>query len=188
MKLDFRAEMTTSQKRTTKIIVSTFFLLLTKKNFDDISVQEICRASLIPRSTFYNYFDDKYDLFRWAFKRTVYGYYPEMDIKMNHYDNIDKCADLVCDFMDDYRALLLKVAKHNPHNGTLFQLATEVATEMGKILAENCTRDKNFDFPYEVLFNNYITGFLEMFNQTFYEKKNYSRDQIRTYMRTLYGI
>ena len=54
MKLDHRAELTTGQKRTTNIIVSAFFLLLSRKNFDNISVQEICRNSLIPRSTFYN--------------------------------------------------------------------------------------------------------------------------------------
>lgn len=188
MKLDFRADMTNTQKRTTKLITSTFFLLLTKKNFDEITVRELCRACLIPHSTFYNYFDDKYDLFRWVFLKTVHDYYPEMDLKMNHYDNIDKCADLVCDFIDDYKTLLTRVVRHNPRNGTLYRLTVEAATEFGKILAENCTRDKNFDFPYEVLFNNYITGFVEIFNQTLYENRKYSREQIRTYMRTLYGI
>mgnify|MGYP000443658952 CR=1 FL=1 len=39
MKLDYRAELTTGQKRTTRLIVSAFFLLLSKKNFDHISVQ-----------------------------------------------------------------------------------------------------------------------------------------------------
>ncbi len=186
MKLDYRAELTTSQKRTTKIIVSTFFLLLTKKDFDDITVRELCRASLIPHSTFYNYFDDKYDVFRWAFYRTFYEYYPEMDLVMNHYDNIDLASERLCDFIDKYKPLLTKIAAHNPRNGTLMQLTREVATEIGQILAKNCTRDKNFDLPYEVIFNNYITGFLEIFNQCFFEKKSYSREQIHNYMRTIY--
>ncbi len=188
MKLDYRADLTTSQKRTTNLIVSTFFLLLTKKDFDDITVREICRTSLIPHSTFYNYFDDKYDVFRWAFFRTFREYYPEMDLVMNHYDNIDIASERLCDFMDKYKGILTKIAKHNPRNGSFYQLTYEIAYDIGQILAKNCTRDKNFDFPYEVLFNNYITGFLELFNQTIYEKKTYSRDQIRTYMRNLYKI
>lgn len=188
MKLDYRAELTTSQKRTTNIILGTFFLLLSKKDFDDITVREICRTSLIPHSTFYNYFDDKYDVFRWAFYKTFYSYYPEMDLVMNHYDNIDLAADRVCDFMEENKKMLTKVAAHNPRNGALYQLMKEVATEIGQILAKNCTRDKNFDFPYEVLFQNYINGFLEMFNQTFYEGKSYTREQIHNYMRTLYGV
>ena len=64
MKLDYKSALTTSQKRTTNIIVGTFFMLLSKKSFEDITVREICRVSLIPHSTFYNYFDDKYDVFR----------------------------------------------------------------------------------------------------------------------------
>lgn len=188
MKLDYNAELTTSQKRTTKLIVSTLFLLLTKKNFDDITVREICRTSLIPHSTFYNYFDDKYDVFRWAVLREFYERYPEMDTVMNHYDNIDKAADLVCDFMEEYKLVFSKMVKHNPQNGTAMQVAKEGITAFGNVLVKNCTRDKNFDFPYEVLFNNYITGFLELFIQTFYEKKTYTREQIHNYMRTLYGI
>ena len=188
MKLDYRTELSTSQKRTTKLIVGTFFLLLSKKSFEDITVREICRASLIPHSTFYNYFDDKYDVFRWAFYKTFYEYYPEMDLVMNHYDNIDLAAERVCDFMDQHKGMLRKVAAHNPPNGALYQLLKEVATEIGQILAGNCTRDKNFDFPYEVLFGTYINGFLEMFHQTFYQGKTYSREQIRNYMRDLYDV
>lgn len=188
MKLDYRAELTTSQKRTTKIIVGTFFLLLSKKSFEDITVREICRVSLIPHSTFYNYFDDKYDVFRWAFFKEFHDYYPEMDLVMNHYDNIDLAAERVCDFMEDHKTLLQKVVAHNPQYGPFYQLVKEVGTEIGQVLAQNCTRDKNFDFPYEILFNNYVNGFLEMFNQTFYQGKTYSREQIRNYMRDLYDV
>lgn len=188
MKLDYKSALTTSQKRTTNIIVGTFFMLLSKKSFEDITVREICRVSLIPHSTFYNYFDDKYDVFRWAFYKTFYEYYPEMDLVMNHYDNIDLAAERVCDFMDKHKGVLRKVAAHNPQNGALYQLIRETATEIGQILANNCTRNQNFDFPYEVLFGTYINGFLEMFNQTFYEGKTYSREQIRNYMRDLYDI
>lgn len=36
--------------------------LLSQKSFEHISVNEICDISNFPRATFYNYFDDKYDL------------------------------------------------------------------------------------------------------------------------------
>ena len=186
MKLDFRNDLTTSQKRTTKMVSNAFFILLTKKNFDDITVREICRLSLIPHSTFYNYFEDKYDVLRWVFYHTFYGYYPEMDTVMNHYDNIDKASDSLCDFMDEYKSLISKVVVHNPQNGTFHQLIRQCMYEIGSIIAQNCTREKEFDFPYEVIFNNYVNGFLEVFNQTFYNKKTYSREQIRKYMRDLF--
>jgi len=102
MKLDFRAKLSVSQKRTTTMIVNALYMLLTKKSFDEITVREICKISLIPHSTFYNYFEDKYDVVKWSFYAIVYNYYPEMDEIMNHYDNIEKSADLLYDFIDDY--------------------------------------------------------------------------------------
>ncbi len=36
--------------------------LLTRKSFESISVNELCELAQYPRATFYNYFDDKYDL------------------------------------------------------------------------------------------------------------------------------
>lgn len=187
MKLDFRAELTTTQKRTTKIIIDTLFILLTKKDFESITVREICRVGLIPHSTFYNYFEDKYDVLRWAFMREAYNYYPEVDIVMNHYDNIDKCADAICDFMENRKAILTKVASKNPINGAFHQTISQSCYEFGQLLAKNCTRDKNFDYPYEVIFNNYVNGIIEVFNQTFYYRKIYTRKQIHNYFTDLYA-
>ena len=187
MKLDYRANLTTAQKRTTNIIVDTLFLLLTKKDFNEITVREICRVGLIPHSTFYNYFEDKYDVIRWTFFKEVYKYYPEVDIVMNHYENIDKCADAICDFIDKNKGILSKVAKKNPMNGAYHQIISQCCYEFGLMLAANCTRDKNFDYPYEVVFNNYINGVIEILNQSFYFGKTYTRKQIHNYFKDFFA-
>lgn len=50
------------QKRTVKHIVHVTYHLLYKNYFDVITVQQICEEAEINRSTFYRYFEDKYDL------------------------------------------------------------------------------------------------------------------------------
>lgn len=50
------------QKRTFQHIVYETYQLLYKNYFDVITVQQICEAAKINRSTFYRYFEDKYDL------------------------------------------------------------------------------------------------------------------------------
>lgn len=187
MKLDFRAKLSVSQKRTTTMIVNALYMLLTKKSFDEITVREICKISLIPHSTFYNYFEDKYDVVKWSFYAIVYDYYPEMDEIMNHYDNIEKSADLLYDFIDDYRGIMSKVAKKNPVDGTFYKIIKTCMYEIGEIIAKNCTRDKDFGIPYEIVFGNYVNGFNEVLVQSFYEKKVYTRDQIKTYMKEFYA-
>ncbi len=187
MKLDFKSNLTMSQKRTTTMVTNALFGLLCKKNFDDITVREICAISMIPHSTFYHYFEDKYDVISWAIHRKFYELYPEMDQVLNHYDNIEKCADLFYDFMSNYKSVLSKVAAKNPINGSFHQTIRQAIYDCGLILAANCTRDKDFGVPYEVIFNNYINGFVEVLNQTFYFKNTYSREQIHNYMKELYA-
>lgn len=52
--------------------------LLEQKPFESIQVNELCQACMIPKSTFYNYFDDKYDLLNYLFQRWEEQIYPEV--------------------------------------------------------------------------------------------------------------
>ena len=51
-----------NQKRMIKHIHETVFILLHDYHFDEITVQKICDIAEINRSTFYRYFQDKYEL------------------------------------------------------------------------------------------------------------------------------
>ncbi len=49
--------------KTEKALYKSLETLLRKKSFDKITVQDICDNAQINRVTFYNHFEDKYDLF-----------------------------------------------------------------------------------------------------------------------------
>lgn len=51
-----------SNIRTKRDITNAFMKLLTTKTFSFITIQDICEKSLVHRSTFYRYYEDKYDL------------------------------------------------------------------------------------------------------------------------------
>lgn len=65
MKLDARKRNTMAARRTLKILTLALTQLLQVKPFEKISVIDICEKALVPRATFYNYFDDKYDLLQY---------------------------------------------------------------------------------------------------------------------------
>ncbi|WP_225047178.1 TetR/AcrR family transcriptional regulator [Lacticaseibacillus kribbianus] len=48
--------------RTQRAFSDAMFGLLAQKPFEKITVNELCQLADYPRATFYNYFDDKYDL------------------------------------------------------------------------------------------------------------------------------
>ena len=55
-------KLSASAKRMKKLIISSYLELLGKYQFEKITIQLICEAAEINKSTFYNYFEDKYQL------------------------------------------------------------------------------------------------------------------------------
>lgn len=55
-----------SIKRTYSLLKEQLFSLLSESSFEKLTLTEICNESMIPRSTFYRYFEDKYDLLRYC--------------------------------------------------------------------------------------------------------------------------
>lgn len=51
-----------STRRTYTLLRAGFFKLLSEIPFEKITLTQICSRSMVPRSTFYRYFEDKYDL------------------------------------------------------------------------------------------------------------------------------
>ena len=66
MKYDITKRATKGAQRTLEAFSGTMFELLSRKSFEEITVNELCQQSNYPRATFYNYFDDKYDLLNYC--------------------------------------------------------------------------------------------------------------------------
>jgi AcrR family transcriptional regulator len=67
MKYDLSKKLTIGTSRTLTSLQKAMLTLLAVKSFEEISVQELCEKAMLPRATFYNYFDDKYDLLGYCF-------------------------------------------------------------------------------------------------------------------------
>ena len=61
--------MNISALRTYALLQSALFQLLTEMPFEKITLTRLCARSMVPRSTFYRYFEDKYDLLRYCLRR-----------------------------------------------------------------------------------------------------------------------
>ncbi|MBM7689688.1 TetR family transcriptional regulator [Enterococcus ureilyticus] len=58
-------------KRTHKMIIEAFFLLVEEKGYDSITIQDIADEAMINRATFYAHFKDKQDLYEQIFDFAV---------------------------------------------------------------------------------------------------------------------
>lgn len=69
VKYDITRPATKGAIRVLNTVTWAFLGLLTEKSFDGITVNEICERAGYPRATFYNYFNDKYDLLNYLWFR-----------------------------------------------------------------------------------------------------------------------
>ena len=57
-----------STRRTYLLLSQALFALLEEIPFEKITLTQLCDASMVPRSTFYRYFEDKHDLLCYCFQ------------------------------------------------------------------------------------------------------------------------
>jgi len=57
-----REKLSNSARRTLRELGTAAAKLISEKKLEDISVKDICDESMVSKSSFYNYFDDKLDL------------------------------------------------------------------------------------------------------------------------------
>jgi len=55
-------------RRTYKLLFESLLNLLSEKNFEDISVTDICENAMVHRTTFYKHFEDKHQLLKFCIK------------------------------------------------------------------------------------------------------------------------
>lgn len=61
-------------RRTHKLLFDALIFLLSEKNFDNISITDICDKAMIHRTTFYKHFEDKYHLLDSLISQLVQGF------------------------------------------------------------------------------------------------------------------
>ena len=65
-----------SVRRTYLLLMKALLDLLAEMPFEKISLTDLCRVSMISRSTFYRYFEDKYDLLHYCVNMYIEGLRP----------------------------------------------------------------------------------------------------------------
>ncbi len=73
-------------RRTYSCLLNAMLELLKGKNFEDISVNELCERALVGRGTFYKHFSDKYEFFSFALGEMFSYYLKEAEAEINGSD------------------------------------------------------------------------------------------------------
>ncbi len=90
-------------RKTYDALMKAFIELLSKKTFDDITVNELCEAAMIRRPTFYSHFEDKYDFLRFYLNEIQMQIENESDeLTSSREEHFEHCWHMLMKFIDDH--------------------------------------------------------------------------------------
>lgn len=148
MKFDSAKRKDIGTLRTLKIFQDSLTALLTKMAFEEISIRDICTEPMIPRSTFYNYFEDKYDLLNW-YLNTIFN-----DILKSNsgysFDTLVNGMKLSFAFLEEHAAILQTVLKKNPPEDFLYHSFDIYFFEMMRSSFIRCEHAENLTYSPEL--------------------------------------
>lgn len=185
MKYNLMKKLTIGASRTLISLQQAMLSLLCKKSFEEITVGELCEKAMLPRATFYNYFDDKYDLLEYCF--------------MTVRDRLDSgCQDAgTCmkrmnalmencfDFLDQNKEVVRAILKNNPPNLYLInQIRFYLLSNMSAAFKSNPDSHR-FRVPQEMAANLYSQVILIILEWKYLDKKECSKAQAKEYMEQM---
>jgi len=119
--------------KTKKSISEALIILLNEKDFNQITIKDICSRSLISKSTFYSHFLDKYDLLEKVVKKHAVFLKNEITLrfKSGDQDNVAQVIEMILD----------KTAANKTEIATLLNVHVPLAdlrVELETILYQAC--------------------------------------------------
>ena len=123
-----------SVRRTYLLLMKALLDLLAEMPFEKISLTDICRVSMVSRSTFYRYFEDKYDLLHYCVKMYIEGLRPVEDlIYFKNINSLRLFLKYLISQVDENITLYRKIYQANKNGSLMFTIQEDLA----KILTES---------------------------------------------------
>lgn len=185
MKIDVTHHLTLGAKRTLKAFRITMFELLGQKDFDKITVNDICQTSEYPRATFYNYFDDKLDLLEYLWSsiaKDILGQLP--DDKKND-ANLVKIFNLLVQFFNNNSELLENIKQCGGADSHLWHnLSGYLKHEANQIVYNDCSTAAHA-IPAKLLSRFYSDLIIGMLEWCLFEENDIELDVADKYLLRL---
>lgn len=170
MKIDQIDKSKSFTKRLLSDFSSGLLELLKEKKLESITIAQLCAKTNYPRSTFYNYFEDIYDLMDYCWE-TVSEQVKITDFQSIEHDKRTLALfDMVYDYMEENRASIDRLLKHNPVEGAmLLSLDTFIKKTIYHMVTE-CPFSYKYPVPYEIIAQHYSNTVQMVLSACFLDK------------------
>lgn len=148
MKNSNSGHLSASTKRTFGLLSISLMNLLEDKPFEKITTIDICKNADVPRATFYNHFEDKYDLLRYTLRSIAEQIKSDIDETKSDREYMTEIILRLLSFCMSNMNFIRKVSSESCSN-TLY---SETKQLLSSIIAERMTQNilKGRSYPTDI--------------------------------------
>ena len=169
--------------KTKSALVNAIHELITKKKFEDITVQNLCDIAMIRRATFYLNFTDKLDLFSFYIKIQFSNFPSYLKLKETNC-NFNILQDLVADaihYLNAHSDMVNMLIKSDSMP-LIMSIITSVLTKDISEIFNHSLKNQDDPIKNEITARFYINGFFNTYIWWIKEKPNISEEDFIAYI------
>ena len=172
--------------KTKKSLYDGLSVMMKDKPFEDIKVADICRVALTNRSTFYDHFNDKYELLYALMKDIENGLIEKLKSNTNISSKKEfymQMIELLFEHISENVSFYSSIIKNNNNSVANDMIRNTLLMDVrNHIESEN---NYNSEIPAEVLTMFYVSDVINVCSMYLREPNKYTKDDILGYLDKL---
>ena len=171
--------------RTRKYLAQAMLKLLQTHSLEEINIVEICNQAQVHRTTFYNHFNDKYELFYYLFdeiKNEVFDKAIEASSNKTSIEMYLQIAKNTLDFLNDNKQIFIQILQHNKEEIVIGVFHESLERAIKFLLKQN---GQPLNLPVDILASFYTGGFSSLALLWLNNPTKYSKDEFMMFFKKL---
>lgn len=187
MKYAINQPVTRGVQRTLDAFYQTMMELLTSKSCDAISVQELCNLADYPRATFYNYFDDKFDLLHYCWLRIFQQMEVPEHVNLKPEQAFPLFFGKAYDFFALHQDKVQEILQQNPSTSTMYFTFQQATIQNLEQIFQDCLLFDRQDVPLPLLSKHFANTILLVLTESFQAQHIRSKEDSYHIFQALIG-
>lgn len=172
--------------KTKRSLYNGLLILMKEKVFEEIKVSDICSVALINRSTFYDHFDDKYELL----ESLITDLKQDLTEKLQENKNYETAKEyyiemikILIEHTKENISIYSSILKHN-NNSIVMDMVYETIYKDVELYISNHT-PLNLDIPIEIISKFYVSAVINVCLEYIKSPYKYKKEDIINYLTKL---
>lgn len=170
------------KNKTNELLSKALIDLLKEKSFEDIKLNEICTRALVHKTTFYNHFQDKYELLYYVVKKTQENMEMNIDSSKCIIDYYLEIAKEYIKNIKEHSSFYISILKSN-QNGICLDIFYNLCVNNVKNKIQNCK--SIIPIPSNYIAKFYVSAVFSIITEWVVNGMQESEDEIINYLEIL---